>query len=165
MGPRLRKLGLTVHVAASVGWLGAIAAYLALNAAALAGRDVQTVRAAYLMMAPVAWFAIVPLALASLGTGILQALGTSWGLFRHYWVVISLVITALATLVLLLHLASVRRLADQAADPAVDPTTLGGDLVHSVGGLAVLLVPLVLNIYKPRGMTRRGRRGQAKRPG
>jgi hypothetical protein len=165
MRPRLRKLGLTVHVAASVGWLGAIAAYVALNAAALTSRDEQTVRAAYLMMAPVAWFAIVPLALASLVTGIVQSLGTSWGLFRHYWVLISLVMTTFATVVLLLHLADVRRLADLAADPAVDPTTLGGDLVHSAGGLAVLLVPLVLNIYKPRGMTRRGRREQAKRSG
>jgi hypothetical protein len=165
MRPRLRKLGLTVHVATSVGWLGAIAAYVALNAAALTSRDEQTVRAACLMMAPVAWFAIVPLALASLVTGIVQSLGTSWGLFRHYWVLISLVVTTFATVVLLLHLADVRRLADLAADPAVDPATLSGDLVHSVGGLAVLLVPLVLNVYKPRGMTRRGRREQAKRAG
>ena len=158
MGPRLRKLGLTVHVATSVGWLGAIAAYVVLNAVALTSPDVPSVRAAYLMMEPVAWFVIVPLALASLGTGILQSLATSWGLFRHYWVLISLVVTALATLVLLLHMGDVGRLARRAADPATDPTALGGDLVHAVGGLLVLLVPLVLNIYKPRGRTRRAGR-------
>ena len=33
---------------------------------------------------------------------------------------------------------------------------LGGDLFHAVGGLVVLLVPLVLNIYKPPGKTRYG---------
>jgi len=158
MGPRLRKLGLTVHVATSVGWLGAILAYVALNAVALGGKDVQAVRAAYLMMEPVAWYAVVPLAIASLVSGIVQSLGTSWGLFRHYWVLISLTITALATLVLLLHMRDVGRLAQRAADPTTDPTELGGDLVHAVGGLLVLLVPLVLNIYKPRGLTRRGRR-------
>lgn len=160
MSPVLRKFGLIVHVTSSVGWLGAIAAYLALNAAALTSQNDQTVRAAYLMMEPVAWYAIVPLALASLITGIVQSLGTPWGLFRHYWVLLSLVITVLATAVLLLHMGDVSRLADLAADQNVDPTGLGGDLAHSVGGLLVLLVPLVLNIYKPRGMTRYGQRKQ-----
>lgn len=158
MGPRLRKLGLTAHVAVSVGWLGAILAYVALNVVALSGKDVQAVRAAYLMMEPVAWYAVVPLAVASLVTGIAQSLGTSWGLFRHYWVLISLTITALATLVLLLHMRDISQLAQRAADPTTDPTELGGDLVHAAGGLLVLLVPLVLNIYKPRGLTRRGQR-------
>lgn len=160
MTPGLRKLGLTVHVASSVGWLGAIAAYLALNAVALTSQNEQTVRAAYLMMEPVAWFAIIPLALASLVTGIVQSLGTSWGLFRHYWVLLSLLLTVLATTVLLLHMPDVSRLADLAADPSADLSGLDGDLTHSVGGLLVLLVPLVLNIYKPRGMTRYGQRKQ-----
>jgi hypothetical protein len=38
--------------------------------------------------------------------------------------------------------------------------TLGSTLVHSVGGTVVLLVVLVLNVYKPRGMTRYGWRKQ-----
>lgn len=156
MSPAWRKLGLTVHVTASVGWLGAIAAYLALNGVALTSQDGRTVRAAYLMMEPVAWFAIVPLALASLVTGVVQSLGTHWGLLRHYWVLISLLLTALATAVLLMHMGEVGRMADLAADPSADLSTLGGDLVHSVGGLLVLLVPLALNVYKPRGRTRYG---------
>lgn len=41
---------LTVHVASSVGWLGSIAAYLALNVPVLASDDEQSIRAAYLMM-------------------------------------------------------------------------------------------------------------------
>lgn len=160
MSPGLRKFGLTVHVTSSVGWLGAIAAYLALNAVALTSQNDQSVRAAYLMMEAVAWFAIVPLALASLVTGIVQSLGTAWGLFRHYWVLLSLLLTVLATSVLLLHMPDVSRMADLAADPTVDVSGLGGDLTHSVGGLLVLLAPLVLNIYKPRGMTRYGQRKQ-----
>lgn len=48
--PGLRKLMLTVHVASSVGWLGAIGAYIALNVPALASDDEQSIRAAYLMM-------------------------------------------------------------------------------------------------------------------
>ena len=160
MPPRWRKAMLALHISASVGWLGAIAAYIALNVPALGSSDEQTVRAAYLMMEPVIVYAIVPLALASLTTGILQAVGTQWGLFRHYWVLISLVVTVFATTILLLHLPAVRELADRAAEPGESIQHAGGDLFHSVGGLIVLLIPLVLNIYKPRGLTRYGWRAQ-----
>lgn len=88
------------------------------------------------------------------------ALGTPWGPFRHYWVVISLAVTLFATTVLLLHLPTVRTLADRAADPQANPTGLRGDLFHSVGGLVVLVIPLVRNIYKPRGLTHLGWRAQ-----
>lgn len=164
MSPGLRKLMLTVHVTSSVGWLGAIVAYLALNVPALASSDEGTVRAAYLMMEVVMRYALVPLAAASLATGILQALGTPWGLFRHYWVAISLAVTVFAFVILVLHLPALKDMAAVAADPSADVGRLGGDLFHAVGGLVVLLVPLALNIYKPRGMTRYGwRRAQARR--
>ena len=83
MSPRFRKLMLTVHVTASVGWLGAIAAYIALNIPTLASEDEQTIRATYLMMDVVMRYALIPLAATALATGIVQALGTPWGLFRH----------------------------------------------------------------------------------
>jgi hypothetical protein len=129
---------------------------------ALASNDEQTVRAAHLMMESVMRFALIPLAAASLATGIIQALGSPWGLLRHYWVTISLTLTTFAFVILVLHLPAVEDLAAKAADPAADVDELGGDLFHSVGGLVVLLVPLVLNIYKPRGLTRYGWR-QAQR--
>ena len=164
MSPAVRKFMLTVHVATSVGWLGAVAAYIALNVPAVAGEDEQAVRAAYLMMDVVMRYALVPLAAASLTTGIVQALGTPWGLFRHYWVTISLAFTAVAFVILVLHLPAVADKAALASDPETDVTRLGGDLFHSVGGLVLLLVPLVLNIYKPRGMTRYGwRRSEERR--
>ena len=84
-----------------------------------------------------------------------QAVGTPWGLFRHYWVLISLVITAFATTILVLHLPAVGDMAILDGDPTASVTGLNGDLFHSVGGLLVLLIPLVLNSYKPRGLTLR----------
>ena len=156
MSPRIRKLMLTVHVAASVGWIGAIAAYITLNVPALASDEEQTVRAAYLMMDVLMRYALIPLAATALTTGIVQALGTPWGLFRHYWVTISLALTIFAFVILVLHLPAVEEMAADAADPRTDLSRLEGDLFHSVGGLIVLLVPLVLNIYKPRGLTRYG---------
>ena len=164
MSPAIRKLMLTVHIIGSVGWLGAIAAYVALNVPVYVSDDEQIVRAAYLMMEPVLRYALIPLAAVALVTGFLQALGTPWGLLRHYWVTISLVLTTFAFVILVLHLPAVEAMAAVAVDPTADVDRLGGDLFHAVGGLVVLLVPLVLNIYKPRGMTRYGwRRVQERR--
>jgi heme/copper-type cytochrome/quinol oxidase subunit 2 len=111
----------------------------------------------------IAWYVVVPLALASLLTGLVMSLGTRWGLFRHYWVLISLLLTIIATVVLLVETQTIGYFATIAADPATssgDLQSLGSTLVHSVGGTVVLLVILVLNVYKPRGMTRYGWRKQ-----
>jgi uncharacterized membrane protein len=163
MAPRLRKFALAAHITLAVGWIGAVAGYIALDVAAAMSQDAQTLRAAYLAMELIAWYAIVPLALASLLTGLVMSLGTNWGLFRHYWVLISLLLTIIATIVLLVETQTINYFADVAADPRTsddDLRALGNTLVHSVGGTVVLLVIVVLNVYKPRGMTRYGRHKQ-----
>ena len=166
----LRKFTLAIHLSFSVGWIGGVVAYLALGVAAATTHDPQTLRAAWIAMDLTGWYAIVPLAVASLLTGLLMALGTKWGLFRHYWVLISLVLTVIAAGVLLLHMPDVSALADaarQAGEISLEGpgghlySRLGdGDLLHPALGLAVLLVIQVLNVYKPQGMTRYGWRKQ-----
>jgi hypothetical protein len=161
MTPRLRKFALAAHLTFSVGWIGTVVAYLALGVAAVTSQDAQTVRAAWIAMELTGWYVIVPLALASLLTGLVMALGTKWGLFRHYWVLFSLVLTILAMVVLLLHMPDVSVLADVAQEAeGASLDGLGGDLLHPGLGLVVLLVIQVLNVYKPRGMTRYGWRKQ-----
>jgi hypothetical protein len=166
MPPRLRKFALTVHLTASVGWIGAVIAYLALGVSTVTNEEAQTVRAAWIAMELIGWRVIVPLALASLLTGLVMSLGTPWGLFRHYWVLITLVLTILSTVVLLLHMPDVSVLADiaQEAD-AGGLAGLGGDLLHPAVGLLVLLVITVLNVYKPRGLTPDGWRKQSEERG
>lgn len=119
-------------------------------------------RTASFAMALTTWFVILPLSLASLATGLVQATGTAWGLFRHYWVLFKLLLTTIATLVLLLKLAPIVFLADAAAAPAFSGTDLLGLrtslLVHATGALLVLLAAVVLAVYKPRGMTPYGMR-------
>ncbi|MPY99810.1 MAG: DUF2269 domain-containing protein [Actinophytocola sp.] len=159
MPPGVRKLVLTAHIATSVGWLGAVAAYLALDVTAAVSHDQQLVRGLYAAMRVMAFYAIVPLALTSVVIGIVNALGTRWGLLRHYWVLTKLVLTLLATAVLLGETQTIGYLADAAASGA-DPRELPSTLVHSIGGLAVLLIVLVLSVYKPRGLTRYGWRKQ-----
>ena len=161
MAPGLRKFALTAHLTSSVGWIGAVVAYLALGVSAVTSEDAQTVRAAWIAMERTGWYAIVPLALAALLTGLVMSLGTPWGLFRHYWVLITLALTILCTVVLLLHMPTVSHMAGvaRAADGA-DLGRLGGDLLHPGVGLVVLLVITVLNVYKPRGVTPYGWRKQ-----
>ncbi len=166
MAPRLRKFALTTHVTFSVGLLGAIAAFLALAVAGLTTEEAAIVRAGYLAMDLTARFVIVPLAFASLLTGLVQSLGTSWGLFRHYWILAKLLLTAFATTILLAKIELIGYAAHLAAEtilPRADLRTVGMELaVHAAGGLLVLLVPAILSVYKPRGVTAYGRRKQHK---
>lgn len=161
MTPGLRRFALTLHLTCSVGWLGAVVAYLALGVSAATSRDAQTVRAAWIAMELTGWVVIVPLAIAALLTGLVMSLGTPWGLFRHYWVLITLVLTILAIAVLLLHMPTVSTLAGVAREvDSVELGGFGGDLLHAGGGLVVLLAITVLNVYKPRGLTPYGWRKQ-----
>ena len=95
-----------------------------------------------------------PLALGSI-SGIAQPLGTSWGLLRHWWVVAKLVLSLVATAVLLLHL----QVADRAAADALLPLGDAGApvrtqlLIDAAGGLGVLLLITALSVYKPAGLT------------
>ena len=163
MSPGLRKLALTAHVTFSIGWLGAVASFLALAITGLASASVQLVRAAYLASDVITQWTIVPLSLASLVTGIVQSLGTPWGLFRHYWVLIKLVLTAIATGVLFLHARPIAYLATAALEGALtdDVRRIQIQLVvDASAAIGVLLVATVLAVYKPRGLTRYGLRKQ-----
>jgi hypothetical protein len=156
---RTRNVALTAHVALSVGWLGAVGAFAALSVVGLTSSDAETVRAVYLVMEPVGWYLLVPLALASLATGLVQSLGSAWGLFRHYWVVFKLVINVFATLVLLLYMQTLERFADLAGSRAdLDALRDPSPLLHAVLALALLLVATTLAVFKPRGLTPYGRR-------
>lgn len=157
MPPGLRRLTLTAHIVASVGWLGAVAAFLALAVVGLTSPDAPLVRGAYLVMGVLVWYAILPLCLASLATGIVQSLGTVWGLFRHYWVLLKLAITLLSTLILLVHLRPIDAVAAiAAASPIVGEEHRQLRVQMAVAsGLAVLalLLATTLSVYKPRGLT------------
>ncbi|MCW5877097.1 MAG: hypothetical protein KIS85_09510 [Anaerolineales bacterium] len=142
MPPTLRKLMLALHIAVSVGWLGAVAAYLVLDLTVAASQDAANVQAALTGMRLLVGYLIVPLALAALATGVIQSLGTPWGLARHWWVLISLLLTLLATAVLLLQASHISQGHLQ-----------GHTLLHSIGGLVVLLVITGLNVLKPPGRT------------
>lgn len=104
----------------------------------------------------VGWSALVPLSVATLLTGILQSLGTAWGLIRHYWVLMKLLITVLATAVLMMYMQTLRQLSDAAKEtgPAAGEILPSfSPVLHAGAALLVLLVALVLSVFKPRGIT------------
>jgi hypothetical protein len=183
LSPGLRRAVLSLHLASSGGWVGAVVAYLALGLSAGAGAAPERVTAAWIAMDVAGWYAIVPLAVASLATGVVISLGTPWGLFRHYWVVISLALTVFCAVILVLHMPDVSATATMMSGGSPTGTRaghsghdgghgslgglsqLGADLFHPGVGLGVLLAILVLNVYKPRGLTPYGwRKQQQERP-
>ena len=164
LSPGLRKVALTAHVMSSIGWFGAVAAFLTLALVGMTSQDPQLVRAAYLTMKLTAWFVIVPFAFVSLLSGIVSSLGTKWGLFRSYWVLLKLVVTTGATFLLLVHTQPIDVLAGIAARTSVlgaYPFGIQLKMVATSGATVVVLIMLTgLAVYKPRGMTPYGQRKQ-----
>ncbi|MBB3111795.1 hypothetical protein FHS18_003863 [Paenibacillus phyllosphaerae] len=160
----IRKFTLTVHITTSVGWLGAVAVFLALATTGLISENDQLVRSSYIVMDVITKSVILPLSIASLISGVIQSLGTKWGIFRHYWVVVKLILTIIAAIVLILQLEPISYIAAQAYG---SPLTSGSFhevrlslVVHAVGGIVVLLSIIALSVFKPRGITRYGWRKQ-----
>ena len=160
MTPAVRRFTFTTHITSSVGWVGAALAFLALAVIGFTSDDPVKARGAYLLMAPAAWFVLVPLAHASLLSGIALSLGTTWGLFRYYWVVLKLGMTVFATVILLIYMGTFRQMAGVAADPVVDLAMVrtASPIVHAVLALVLLVAATVLGVYKPFGMTAYGER-------
>ena len=162
MAPGVRKLGLTAHVLSSLAWFGSVAAFFSLAVSGLTSTNGQIVRAAYVSMNVVTAFAIVPFCFASLVTGVVQSLGTPWGLVRHYWVLVKLVVTILSTAILLPHARLIRYAAAVALEAGFRGADLGRlrlQLAADAGAaLVALLFATVLAVYKPRGVTPFGQR-------
>jgi hypothetical protein len=161
MTSSVRKLALTTHVTSSVGWLGAVASFLVLAIVGVTSQNAQIVRVAYIAMELLTWGVIVPFSSAALLTGIVQSLGTTWGLFRYYWIVAKLALTILATVILLVHTQPIGRVAALAAErvlSSADVHQLRIQLIADAGAAMVaLLVATTLSVYKPWGLTSYGR--------
>jgi hypothetical protein len=113
-------------------------------------------------MEPAARLALLPLAIASLLSGLIQSLGSTWGLFRHYWVVFKLLINVFSSIVLLSYMETFRFMAGVAADPGANLGVVrnASPMLHATLALMLLLIATVLAVYKPRGLTPYGWRKQ-----
>lgn len=156
--PTARRALLVLHVATSVGLIGAVAAFLLLAVLGVVGGDLLSAQAAYPAMDALARLLILPLAVVTLVVGVVQSTLTAWGLVKHWWVLAKLVLSLLVLGVLLLQMAGIRATATAVA-AATDDQMAGlaglrwSFVVHASGGLVVLCLALVLSVYKPKGRT------------
>jgi len=129
------------------------------------------VRGAYLSMNLIRSFVIIPMCFAALATGLLQALGTPWGLFRYYWIVMKFGLAIFATIALLIHQFAVIAVAAKRVSGAAAETLFSAEfgplkteLVHAPSlSIVLLLVVTTLGVYKPWGLTHYGLRKQQER--
>lgn len=159
----MRRFLLMAHVVCSIGWLGAIAVFIALGVVGVARASPDVVRVVYPSLELIGWYALVPFSVAALVTGVVQSLGTEWGLFRHYWVAAKFILTAGATSLLLVHMGAVSRAAVLASSGMFDLefSKLQVRLVIDATLAAmVLIVATVLSMYKPGSLTAYGMRMQ-----
>jgi len=155
MTPRLSKAVLTSHITFSVGWLGAVAVFLVLAITGLTTQNIQLARSTIIAMELSAWFVIVPFCLTSFFTGVVQAVWTKWGLFKHYWIVVKLFLTVASTILLLLHMQPISYLAGVAKDASFSNSQHAGqliDLIAKAGAAILVLIAITtISIYKPWG--------------
>jgi len=84
------------------------------------------------------------LAFASLLTGIVVSLGSTWGLFRHYWVLLKLLITILATILLLVHTQPIGVLAAAARETTFSRADVRRLQIQLVGDAGLALLALLV---------------------
>jgi hypothetical protein len=152
-----RGLLLTLHVSGSASNLGATALTLVLLAGVRAGPDGS----------PAGWVSrlgvlcvdgvLVPLLLVALLTGVVSALTSPWGLFRHGWVVKKLLLTLAAVAI---GLAVVRPGAAELGGARASWLLFAG----LASQLALLVLTTVLSVFKPPGR-RNSSLPKTRRPG
>jgi len=147
---RAHKVALTAHILTAVGWFGIAVVVAFCGLAAAASDDRVLASALYRTMETAPWLSI-PVRLAAVATGVLLGLGTSFGLVRHWWVVVKIVIAAA---VIVTDAVLVGHVAHDAVAGRVGPPLYGSTVAHVV----VLGVATVLSVFKPRGRTPWGRR-------
>jgi len=162
VSPPRRKLLLTVHVATAVSVLGTDLVLLVLGISSVRGADPQTV---YPAADLIATWALAPLAILALGSGVLLGLLTRWGLFRYWWVTIKLALTTILTgIILFVLVPGLGARADDAnaarAFTAAERLPLA---VAPAAGVTLLILIVVLAVYKPPWRLRPARNGRYER--
>ena len=151
LNPRWRKAVLTLHIATAVGWLGVDIVLLTLGVSGLAGADPDVVYAAQSLIGRVLF---TPLSALVWLVGVINAVCTPWRLFRHWWVLVKLLLTTLmlGLVLFLLYPGLVQAGELGAALPSGDRVNL---VVAPSVSSSLLIFATVVSTYKPWGKVRR----------
>lgn len=150
LSPGVRRWLVAAHTLVGVGWFGIVAAKLVTEVVGASGGDPGVTRAGFLFASALDRAVFPPAALATLITGIVLALGTPWGLFRHWWIVVKLVLTVG---VIVTGVAFVGAWTQQAL--TASPTQLSSVSGRLIGAAVVHLLMLgaatIISVLKPWG--------------
>jgi hypothetical protein len=154
LGARARKVTLIVHLASAAAWLGMDVVLGVLVVGGL-GATPQVASAMAVAIGAFIGWPIVAVALLTLGSGVVLAVGSKYGLLRTWWVIVKLVLTlVLIVLVLVLLVPSVAELATEARTLG-DPFTLDQQMLFPpVVSSSALLFAMALSVIKPWGRRR-----------
>lgn len=105
MPRRARTTVLVVHVLAASAWIGIDVLVAVLVGVGALSSDAQARGVAYVALGS---FVVVPMlvaALATLVSGVVLSVGTPWGLARHWWVLVKLVLAVAMSVAIVTALA------------------------------------------------------------
>lgn len=142
----LRRAVLTVHVISSVGLLGEVWVLVVLTTVAARAGDTDFARTAYSLLSVLIFAGGIPLSLTALVTGLVLALGTRWGLFRHVWVFAKLV----ALVGVIAIGAALFAPEELAAADTLTASRQWGQTAAVATQAFLLVTATALSIYKPR---------------
>lgn len=165
IAPRARKVLFTAHVAISVAWLGVVGCQFTLATAIWVSRDAGVQYAGFTMMALLDNVFLGVTSTFAVITGLVTAVGTRWGLLQRRWVATKFWATLAVQMVgfgVIHQSISKGNLIETAGSAPVRTaeTDSLGVLLSCVTGTAMLtlVTMVILSVFKPWGLTRRGRR-------
>ena len=141
---RVRRGVLTAHIIFSVGLLGDSAGFLAVAIRGSTTNDPNLARASWELLNMFSLLFGIPLSFAALLTGLTLGLGTKWGVLRHQWVTIKLLL-----------IVSVMVVGGVVISPASEAmrTGIGGGETRLIGAaiydVLALATATALSVYKP----------------
>ena len=150
LSPRVRKAIVAAHTLVAVGWFGIVLAKLVLEIVAVSMADQSVARAGYLFMGTLDRAVFPPAAVATLISGIVLSVGTAWGLFRHWWIVVKLVLTIGVVLTGIVFVGAWTEQTVAATDAELGAASLwliGSAVVHAL----MLGAATVISVFKPWG--------------
>ncbi|MEU8913401.1 DUF2269 domain-containing protein [Streptomyces nigrescens] len=149
-----RRAVLVVHVAVSVSWLGLALGLLTLGITGYTTGSPEMTTVAYRAMKVFGDWLVLPIAFASLVSGLVLSLGTAWGLARHRWVLVKFWLTLVTVLLSVFSLRpGINHLA-AAGTPVPDISLVVAPAVAT----ATYLFVTAISVLKPWGPTARGSR-------
>lgn len=165
-GPARRSV-LLVHILAAGAWLGIDLALGVLVFTALLTTDAQVAGASLQLLSTVAVWPMLTAGLVCMISGAVLGLGSKYGFFRYWWVVVKIAISVVFCALILLALrpglteaAETGRLLAAGDTTAEVPNDV---LPPALVAPTMLLVAYLLSVFKPWGRVRSGR--GRRRPG